>query len=178
MKFKKEDIDKLTAEDICIEIINYTIELNRQYENDSEEQILNRLNEVERIVHLVTTFEFEYYNGGLLQYFMNSSGAQANEAIKAHRFLGANKTANIIEEALKILYKHSVPPDVLRDKLQNAGELWSVITQADIYDNPDFDKDFEPIEKELNSFYPKDECGEITDALEMYIDSMRDKITE
>lgn len=71
---------------------------------------MNALNENQRTFYITYTLEGEVNNGGFSQFFFNSSGDLANEAVSAFEKIGANKTADICKKAVEI-YGESVPLD-------------------------------------------------------------------
>jgi hypothetical protein len=63
----------------------------------------NRLGEFERALYLSAEFVAEVLNGGLEQYFSNSSGAHAAEAVAALKQVGARRMADILKRAIKVI---------------------------------------------------------------------------
>lgn len=76
--------------------------------NDGEN--IYALNTEERIIYIVQTLEQEVNGGGFDQYFYNSSGDLANEAVAALIAIGAKKSAKICKKALKV-FGGSLPTD-------------------------------------------------------------------
>ena len=68
-------------------------------------QKMDKLTDGERIIYLIGDVEGEVNNGGFSQYFFNSSGKYANEAISALKTVGAEYTSSLLEQAMKI-YKN------------------------------------------------------------------------
>ncbi|MBD3922144.1 DUF4375 domain-containing protein [Paenibacillus sp. PR3] len=62
---------------------------------------LDRLDEIELTFYLINELEMEVNNGGLDQYFFNSSGKNAKKAIAALHKIEATFTANLVQEAQK-----------------------------------------------------------------------------
>ena len=77
---------------------------------------MNALNENQRIFYITYTLEGEVNNGGFWQFFFNSSGDMANEAVSSFEKIGANKTAEICKKAVSV-YGDSVPQN--RDERQS-----------------------------------------------------------
>jgi hypothetical protein len=71
----------------------------------------------QRALYVVTLCIREVCNGGLDQFFFNSSGMYADEVRKALRLLGANEYAAAFENALKVFPGARVPVD--QDDRQN-----------------------------------------------------------
>src|SRR5208282_1452441 len=65
----------------------------------------------QRALYVVTLFLREVDNGGLDQFFFNSSGMYAAEICKALRLLGADEQAAAFEQALKFFPGSRVPLD-------------------------------------------------------------------
>jgi hypothetical protein len=61
---------------------------------------LDGLSEAERTFHLVDNLLLEVNNGGFLQYFTNSAGDSAREAVTCLERLGARHTASLLRRAL------------------------------------------------------------------------------
>lgn len=77
---------------------------------------MDALNEKQRTFYITYTLEGEVNNGGFWQFFFNSSGDMANEAVSAFEKIGANKTAEICKKAVSV-YGDSVPQN--RDERQS-----------------------------------------------------------
>lgn len=77
---------------------------------------MDALNEKQRIFYITYTLEGEVNNGGFWQFFFNSSGDMANEAVSSFEKIGANKTAEICKKAVSV-YGDSVPQN--RDERQS-----------------------------------------------------------
>jgi hypothetical protein len=63
------------------------------------EGAIDRLTRAERTFRLVDELLLELANGGFFQYFMDSAGDHAAEAVEALRVIGAARTAALVEEA-------------------------------------------------------------------------------
>ena len=61
---------------------------------------LEGANEAFRSVFLAEEVNYEWGNGGLLQYFVNTDGAYATEAVRALRRIGAARQAAVLETAI------------------------------------------------------------------------------
>jgi hypothetical protein len=65
----------------------------------------------ERVVYLVWCFAGEVNNGGLAQFFFNSSGEYATETVDALRQVGCSVSARLLERAIA-LFPNGVPKDI------------------------------------------------------------------
>jgi hypothetical protein len=85
------------------------------------------LNEAEKTFLYIGMLEAEINNGGFDQYFFNSSGDYANEALEALKKIGAFKTAKIVEEAYRYFPENPMPKDneKRRELLENINEQTS-----------------------------------------------------
>lgn len=63
---------------------------------------LDKLTKTERVVALLSAANFEIENGGMSQYFYNSAGEFAAEAIGALREVGALRAAMALQAALSL----------------------------------------------------------------------------
>ncbi len=69
---------------------------------DREREIVLSLPRALRAVHTTFEVECEVMNGGFNQYFWNSSGKLAAEALEDYRLIGATKHAAIMAKAIEI----------------------------------------------------------------------------
>ncbi|MGB8354386.1 MAG: DUF4375 domain-containing protein [Chthoniobacteraceae bacterium] len=76
------------------------------------------LTESERIYFAVTVFDGEVYNGGVGQFFSNSSGDLYPTVILGLRELGATKSLALFSLAKKVLFSDSEPPTDRRARLE------------------------------------------------------------
>jgi hypothetical protein len=65
----------------------------------------------QRAIYLATLFIREVDNGGLAQFFSNSSGMYTEELLNGLRLLGANQHASVVEQASRIFPEGKVPID-------------------------------------------------------------------
>jgi hypothetical protein len=63
-------------------------------------------------------FEAEINNGGLNQYFFNSSGQNCFETLRYFKRNGKTKEARILEEAINLINPQKLPEDELIEKLR------------------------------------------------------------
>lgn len=66
---------------------------------------IKKISETEKTIYLVGEIEAEVNNGGFSQYFFNSSGKNANKAVKALENIGARHTAELLKEAISVCKK-------------------------------------------------------------------------
>jgi hypothetical protein len=78
---------------------------------DSETEDVANLTPPARNLYLVVVFDAEVVNGGLHQYFSNSSGAFAYEALAALREVGAAEAADLLRTAINAFPQQIVPGD-------------------------------------------------------------------
>lgn len=74
--------------------------LSMLHNNYVAETTVDELAPAEKVYLVIWRLEFEVYNGGLLQFFMNSSGAFVPYLNSALRTVGANTVLPIVEEAV------------------------------------------------------------------------------
>src|SRR4029453_16024167 len=67
---------------------------------------LSELTAIERVVHLVSWANFEIANGGLSQFFYNSSGENAEETVEGLKAVGAQQAAESLQAAIKAYSKN------------------------------------------------------------------------
>jgi hypothetical protein len=74
-----------------------------------DDDSLENLTESEKTFLYVDILEREVNNGGFDQFFYNSSGEFAHEILDAYQKIGAEKTADIINRAIKLFPTLPVP---------------------------------------------------------------------
>ena len=72
---------------------------------------LNKLTEPQKHFFYNQCLEREINNGGLNQYFINSSGGFAHQTVQSLITIGANKTADILQKAIDQFPNKKVPKD-------------------------------------------------------------------
>ena len=101
------------------------------------------LRPAEQVALCVDALEREVANGGLDQFFFNSSGDQAHETLSALETIGAKQAAKILREAMAVFPGGVVPTD--RDQRcdvamaalpESARETWSEL-DGRFYEYPD-----------------------------------------
>ncbi|HXG65616.1 MAG TPA: DUF4375 domain-containing protein [Blastocatellia bacterium] len=102
-------------------IIDYVLDkIEGHY--DKEYEIVTSLSEGFQAVYCTFFLEAEVDNGGFNQYFWNSSGEFATEALDGLRLIGANEHAALMEAAIKIYAKEE--PLHRRFRLENTLEAF------------------------------------------------------
>jgi len=133
--------------------------VDRAYKDDNG---FDNLNENEKIYFYLRILDSEVYNGGMHQYFSNSSGELYEETIKYLKLLNALNSLELLKKAKKILFGNaSVPKDQIeRNNLMkqypeedDAPEpVWSV--ELDKIDD-EYYKDADEIGEKMNHFTKK-----------------------
>jgi uncharacterized protein DUF4375 len=101
-----------------------------------------QLNAHEQVVAAIWELEAEVNNGGFDQYFLNSSGDHAAEALTALEAVGAPKFAALLRQAMSPFPNGRPSPnrsERLKQKEalpENAGKLWSDV-DGQFYQYPD-----------------------------------------
>ena len=72
---------------------------------DREYEIVKSLPIGQQMIYTTLTLEGEVANGGFLQYFWNSSGQFAMEALAGYRLIGASQHAKLTEQAINVFMK-------------------------------------------------------------------------
>ncbi|MBS1600622.1 MAG: DMP19 family protein [Bacteroidetes bacterium] len=130
----KSDIDTLLispdTNNAIIEIDNYVCKLC------SYGDTLEHLTEPQKNFYFNQNLEREINNGGFNQYFYNSSGDFAHDTIISLKIIGANKTADILQQAIDQFPNSTVPKDraqrqeVLEQIEDNANAVWEQLNQS------------------------------------------------
>lgn len=121
----------------------------------------------ERVFRAIWELEAEVNNGGFHQYFLNSSGSLAPDAVDALRTIGADAMAGIVEHAIKIAgYEALAFDDTRKAKLDVGPEVLEKLDELDqaFYANPDN-------LTVLLYKYVSDHAGEMMVPEEFYLDS-------
>lgn len=155
---KKPDIDTLLSSpdtnNAIIEIDTYVCRLC------SYGDTLDRLTEPQKNFYFNQNLEKEINNGGFNQYFFNSSGDFTHETINSLQTIGANKTADILQQAIDQFPESTVPKErtnrqeVLEQIEDTANEVWEQLDQAFYkYEDNLNDLNIEYIKQNRSSFY-------------------------
>jgi len=100
------------------------------YSNDK-----GKLSEPQMMFLINQDLEREVNNGGFNQYFVNTSGEYAHEAVLSLKAIGADKTAAILQDAIDQFPNKTVPKDrdqrieVVEQIEEGANVLWDELTQ-------------------------------------------------
>jgi hypothetical protein len=134
----KPDIDAmLTSNDSnnnIIELDNYICKLC------SSGDKLEQLTEPQRNFYFNQNLEREINNGGFNQFFFNSSGDFTHETIGSLRAIGANKIAEILQQAINEFPNSSVP----RDRTERQEVLEQIEDKANVV--------FEQLEQKFQAY--------------------------
>lgn len=120
--------------------------------NEELQNVFLQLTRGQRILNVIADVEQEVNNGGLSQYYSNSSGAFAPEAGPAMRAIGMTHFAEIVEEA-NALFPSGLPP---RDRAARQAALEKVDKRA-----------FDALDDRFFKAYREEE--EISKAMEKYV---------
>jgi hypothetical protein len=94
---------------------------------------LSRLTTAQRTVYCISSFHREVLNGGLSQYFFNSSGDYAHEVLRGFLEIGALSCAELLKDAIDSWPEETVPKnretrdEMLFDVETYAAEKWNRI---------------------------------------------------
>lgn len=112
----------------CISIIKALLFIaafsscNNQSKVDSHENVKQRKKGIERekiiLVANIDELEMEVNNGGLNQYFINSSGQNCYETLRLLKKTGKTNTAAILEEAISLINPRNIKETEFVEKLR------------------------------------------------------------
>ena len=91
----------------------------------------------------IDVFESELINGGVFDFFYNTSGTYAHEVLKAYETIGAMESADLINQALKSFPELPVPKDIFirRSFMMQLDESikinWNIIEESFINSKED-----------------------------------------
>lgn len=88
---------------VIADFVFYSLKLYDYYDVAADEQ-LKKVNQLCRNVFYIYQLESEVNNGGFNQYFFNSAGYYAMETVEALNFFGLDKTKEMLETALNLLF--------------------------------------------------------------------------
>ena len=101
------DIVNLQDSDLAPAILEMVEKkVNDDYEREFE--IVTALSPGVRMVYATWFLEAEVANAGFLQYFFNSTGRFASEALEGYRLIGALQHADTVERAIKTFDQEKV----------------------------------------------------------------------
>lgn len=104
----------------------------------------DNLSKPEKIYFAVSCLDGEVYNGGMHQFFSNSSGEFYAEAIEGLTLLEATESLSLLRCATKILFGDAFPP---KDRQQR----WALMKQYSDYENepmPEWSMELEKIDRQ------------------------------
>ena len=78
----------------------------------SEVKDFTELSQQEQAFVYIDIFESELINGGIYDFFYNTSGAYAHEVLEAYETIGAIESAELIHRAIKSFPELPVPKDI------------------------------------------------------------------
>jgi hypothetical protein len=121
---KQEHLDSIN------EIYLDTVRMSDYGEN------LFKLTIPQKSLYFIIELDIEVVNGGFNQYFFNSGGDNAEEALKALKEIGAEKSASITKQAFDLWPNETVPKDrftrqdLLEDVEIYADATWEKLDDA------------------------------------------------
>ncbi len=110
---------------------------------DGPETFLEQFNaapKASRVLFAAHWCQSEVKNGGFLQFFSNSTGVLAPEAVQAFTALGMPKTAQVLQAAMSLL--GSAYPRCREDREEVIEAVFSSLDDEDRYPFDSFDEDF------------------------------------
>jgi len=122
----------------------WTSLVTRVHSTNDEGEGFRNLNEDEKIYFAVGILDGEVYNGGMHQFFSNSSGALFQEVVRGLELLNANNALWLVRKASKILFGDINPP---KDRFQR----WEAMKQYPEDNNaptPEWSIELEKIDKQ------------------------------
>ncbi|TMU51003.1 DMP19 family protein [Flagellimonas algicola] len=131
-KLNKELYDQSNSEE-REELLYYYTQKLRQKDNYGEASF-QEMPKLLQVVYLIDELEMEVQNGGLLQFFTNSSGQYAQETLEALELVGDGKATGLLEEAVKIINEHSGLMEITKTKLEGM-HLHTIFKTSDLYNN-------------------------------------------
>jgi len=135
----KEHYQKQKEYDPFRELWKYLVEKAHATDNAFE-----TLTKEEKIYFSIGILDGEVYNGGMHQFFSNSSGELYSEVVEGLTLLGANKALWLLRRATKILFGDANPP-------KNRFQRWEAMKQYPEEDNapiPDWSIELEKVDEE------------------------------
>ncbi|MFT6443598.1 MAG: hypothetical protein ACJASM_003160 [Salibacteraceae bacterium] len=82
-------------------------------------QTVNELDTKQRSVYLIGVLNQQVMNGGFIQYFDNSYGMFGYETLRVLHTVGATESANLLEQALKIVNPKQLSESAFADHIAN-----------------------------------------------------------
>ncbi len=112
------------------------------WDKTKDDENLESLNQFEKNVLFLDMLEGQVNNGGFDQYFFNSSGEYAHETLTALEEIGAYKTAELLEQAIKVFPQLPIPKDteqrreLMKNLPQQVSDVWGQLDD-EFYEYPD-----------------------------------------
>lgn len=129
-----EQISSIPNSELEFAVVNSV--MNKiQSDYTREHEIVTNLSVGQQMVYTTWVVEAEVNNGGFNQYFFNTEGILANEALAGFKLLGATKHAMLLEKAMSIYPKEKAQLDQARQEMQQAGTLHEF---SSTYENSEF----------------------------------------
>lgn len=118
MENLEQILQEKNSQDAIIKIDQYIAELC-QYGTQ-----MDKLTDPQKNFYYIESLAREVHNGGFAQFFENSDGEFAHEALEALRIIGAQYTAELVQKALALWPKGKVPKDRIEreELLEKMGE--------------------------------------------------------
>ncbi|MFT7051509.1 MAG: hypothetical protein ACJAZK_002120 [Psychroserpens sp.] len=79
----------------------------------SEMNDFSELSQPEQTFIYIDVFESELVNGGVFDFFYNTSGAYAHEVLEAYEAIGAKESVELVNQAIKSFPELPVPKDII-----------------------------------------------------------------
>ena len=103
---------------------------------------MEELTEPQKNFYFNQCWEIEVNNGGISQYFFNTSGRYAHQTVEALKLIGAKKSANILQKAIDKFPNKTVPQDdeqrqeILEQIEEKSDEIWDKLEDK-FYEYPE-----------------------------------------
>jgi len=113
----------------------WPILVRRVFRSDSHTEHLHELSHPATVIYLAQVLDGEVINGGMSQFFSNSSGQYAHEALEALVEIGASVIAGFLERAIRTFPSGCVARDraernrYLADHEQANREFWDLLDE-------------------------------------------------
>lgn len=112
------------------------------WDKSKNDENFESLNQFEKNVLYIEMLEGQVNNGGFDQFFFNSSGEYAHEALRALEQVGANNAAELLEQAIKAFPQLPIPKDteqrreLMEDLPEHISDTWDQLDDK-FYEYPD-----------------------------------------
>jgi len=114
-------VDEILRQENEVDIV---IAFSERITQKIEQSGFDSLTDAEKNFHYIYWLEAEVNNGGFDQYFFNSAGDHAQDAVGALQAIGANHTAQLLREAMAVFPEGLAPHDrgLRQEQLLEIGE--------------------------------------------------------